>query len=140
MSWDAYITSLMDDETMDAAIVGCESGKESVWASSKCGTLSCITPDEIRKISCNDHSPMFSSGATLGGVKCTLLRDKLHVEDDNTMDLRSKASDQDQDTYNICISKSNKALVIVKGKKNVHGGKMNVKAFDMAKHLKKSGY
>lgn len=36
MSWDSYIDNLLaDKDVMDAAIAGCESGSESLWAASK---------------------------------------------------------------------------------------------------------
>ncbi|KAG7464572.1 hypothetical protein MATL_G00167020 [Megalops atlanticus] len=141
MSWDSYIESLMQgDFVQDAAILGYENGKESVWAANKGGEFANITPAEIRQMVNTDRSNLFSGGITLAGTKCTVLRDTLHLDGQYTMDLRTKASDKDPDTYNISVGKSGKALVVVKGKKDTHGGKLNPKAYNFADHLRKSGY
>ncbi|XP_023653456.1 profilin-1 [Paramormyrops kingsleyae] len=141
MSWDGYITNLMDGSfMMDAAIVGYEKGQESVWAAHKGGDFARISAAEIRQLVNTDRSSLFSTGVTIANTKCTVLRDALHTDGQNTMDVRTKASDQNPDTFNISIGKSVKALVLVKGNKDAHGGKLNPKAFDMVQHLKKSGY
>ncbi|XP_048884880.1 profilin-1 [Brienomyrus brachyistius] len=141
MSWDGYITNLMaGDFMMDAAIVGHEKGQESVWAAHKGGDLARISAAEIRQLVTTDRGSLFSTGVTIAGTKCTVLRDALNIDGQSTMDVRTKASDQNPDTYNISIGKSGKALVFVKGNKEAHGGKLNPKAFDMSQHLKKSGY
>ncbi|XP_035265640.1 profilin-1 [Anguilla rostrata] len=141
MSWDPYITSLIDGgDVEDAVIVGCEPGKESVWASHKGGTFGSITPEEIRKLVANDRSALFSSGVTVAGMRCTTLRDALNTEGQYTLDLKTKSSDQVPDTYGITVAKSKQALVIVKGKKDTHGGKLNTKAYKMAEHLRNSNY
>ncbi|XP_036403761.1 profilin-1 [Megalops cyprinoides] len=141
MSWDQYVDSLMGaDGVQDAAILGCESGKEAVWASCKTGVFGSITPAEIRQLVVSERSSLFSGGLTLAGTKCTVLRDALNQDGQFTMDLRTKASEKDPDTYNISVAKSNKVLVIVKGKKDTHGGKLNPKVFGIADHLRKSGY
>ncbi|XP_036381631.1 profilin-1-like [Megalops cyprinoides] len=139
MSWDDYITNLMSGgEMKDAAIVGCVSASESVWAAHPTGQFKAITAAEIRQLVGKDRSSFFSNGVTLGGIKCTVLRDTLN--DENSMDLRTKASEADTQTCNISVGKSNTALVILKGNHGVHGGTVNVKAFNMAEHLRKSGY
>ncbi|KAI1898760.1 hypothetical protein AGOR_G00075690 [Albula goreensis] len=139
MSWDSYIESLTaDGVVIEAAIAGCESGQESIWASK--GGFSKITAAEIRQLVATDRSSLFSAGVTLGGVKCTVLRDNLNADGNFTMDLKTKSSDAQPDTFNITVGKSKKALVIVKGAKDTHGGNLNPKAFSMAEHLRKSGY
>ncbi|KAG9346413.1 hypothetical protein JZ751_006724 [Albula glossodonta] len=139
MSWQSYIDNLTaDGVVIEAAIAGCESGQESVWASK--GEFCKITPAEIRQLMASDRSSLFSTGVTMGGVKCTVLRDNLNTDQNHTMDLKTKSSDTQPDTFNITVGKSNKALVIVKGAKDTHGGKLNPRAFSMAEHLRKSGY
>ncbi|XP_028821219.1 profilin-1 [Denticeps clupeoides] len=141
MAWQQYVTNLMSgDFVLDAAILGHEAGAESVWASNPGGTFGRITPAEIKALVANDRSAMFAGGVTLGGQKCTVLRDALNVDQQHTMDIRTKATDADPDTYSICIAKTNKALVLVKGKKDTHGGKLNFKAFEMADYLRKANY
>ncbi|XP_076145533.1 profilin-1 isoform X2 [Alosa pseudoharengus] len=121
MSWDGYIHTLMgNNEVMAAAILGSEAGKEQVWAS----------------------TPLFAAitGIFLAGVKCTVLRDNLLTDAVWTMDMRTKITDTDSNTYSICVAKTAKALIVVQAKKDVHGGKVNKIAFDMAEYLRKSGY
>ncbi|KAG5851991.1 hypothetical protein ANANG_G00057710 [Anguilla anguilla] len=106
----------------------------------RCGTFGSITPEEIRKLVANDRSALFSSGVTVAGMRCTTLRDALNTEGQYTLDLKTKSSDQVPDTYGITVAKSKQALVIVKGKKDTHGGKLNTKAYKMAEHLRNSNY
>uniref|UniRef100_A0AAY4BPY5 Profilin n=1 Tax=Denticeps clupeoides TaxID=299321 RepID=A0AAY4BPY5_9TELE len=109
MAWQQYVTNLMSgDFVLDAAILGHEAGAESVWASNPGGTFGRITPAEIKALVANDRSAMFAGGVTLGGQKCTVLRDALNVDQQHTMDIRTKATDADPDTYSICIAKTNK--------------------------------
>ncbi|XP_069042880.1 profilin-1-like [Lepisosteus oculatus] len=140
MSWDGYVTSLMTGgECQDAAIVGYETGAQSVWAAAKGKTFEKLTQGEIAAVTSKDRSSFFINGVTLGGVKCSVLRDRLNEDGEWTMDLRTKSA-EGQPTYNITIAKSNKALVLVQGAENIHGGILNSKAFKMAEHLRKSNY
>ncbi|KAL4631422.1 profilin-1-like [Arapaima gigas] len=140
MSWQSYIDNLMAlDCTEDAAIVGCEPGQESVWAAHKGGQFTGITPAEVRSLVSKERSGLFATGCTLGGRKCTVLRDNL-LQDSCTMDVRTKPTEQQQDTFCICIGKSHKALVLLRGNKDAPGGKLNPKVHDMIEHLKKSGF
>ncbi|XP_018588776.1 profilin-1-like [Scleropages formosus] len=141
MSWDSYIDSLMaEGDVEDAAIVGCESGQESVWAASKGGLFATITQAETRALVSKDRSGLFAGGCTIAGMKCTVLRDALNSDGQNTMDIRTKASDKMPDTYCICVGKSHKGLVFLRGRKDTHGGKLNSKIFPIIEHLRKSGY
>ncbi|XP_063042619.1 profilin-1 [Engraulis encrasicolus] len=141
MSWDSYITNVMaNDFVMDCAIVGLE--PPSIWASQSGGKLANLTAAEMKSLAGNQTSrqSFMAGGLTLAGVKCTVLRDQLDVDGSYCMDIRTKSSETEPDTFSICIAKSNKALVIVKAKKDVHGGKVNKVAFDMAKYLRDSSY
>ncbi|XP_030631889.1 profilin-1 [Chanos chanos] len=138
MSWAAYVQNLMDENVQDAAIVGHEAGSESIWASHPGGQFAKITPSEIKALMASDRTSMFTAGVTLAGAKCTVLRDNFHI--DNTMDLRTKATEQDSNTYNISIGKSLKALVFVKGVKDAHGGKLNPKVHKIAEYLRSTNY
>ncbi|KAG7484037.1 hypothetical protein MATL_G00045000 [Megalops atlanticus] len=126
--------TLHQNSTRDGDVLG----RESLWASHPSGEFKAITPAEIRQLVAKERNTLFSNGVTLGGVKCTVLRDSINEE--NSMDLRTKASDADAQTYNISVGRSNTALVIVKGNHGIHGGSVNVKAFNMAEYLRKSGY
>ncbi|MBN3301450.1 profilin-1 [Amia ocellicauda] len=140
MSWNEYVSNLMaGNEVQDAAIAGCEPGAHSVWAAAPNGHFGKITPDELAVLMGKDRSSFFINGVTLGGVKCSVIRDRINEEGDWCMDLRTK-SINGSETFNISVAKSNKAVVIIKGCKDVHGGALNKKAFDMASHLRKSNY
>ncbi|XP_062371933.1 profilin-1 [Sardina pilchardus] len=141
MSWDGYITNLMGKDGIgDAVIAGHELNVESVWASQPNGTLSGITAAEIKVLVGTDRSKLFGNGVTVAGIKCTVLRDTLNTESVWTMDMRTKATDSDPTTYSISVAKSGKALVIAKGKKDIHGGVVNKAVFEMCDYLRKSGY
>ncbi|MEY6421640.1 profilin [Salmonella enterica subsp. enterica serovar Corvallis] len=139
MSWQSYVDNLMSDGScQDAAIMGYTDAKY-VWAACPSGTFNNITPAEIDVLVGKDREGFFNSGLTLGGKKCSVIRDSLQIENDWTMDIRTK-SQGGEPTYNISVGKAAKALVVVMGKEGVHGGQLNKKAFQMAEYLRKSSY
>ncbi|XP_054459179.1 profilin-2-like [Anoplopoma fimbria] len=139
MSWQTYVDSLQQDgNCQDAAIVGYTDAKY-VWASSAGGTFANMTPEEIDLLIGKDRTAFFTSGITLGHKKCSVIRDSLHIENDWTMDIRTK-SQGGEPTYNVSVGKATKALVFVMGKEGVHGGQLNKKAYTMADYLRRSGY
>uniref|UniRef100_I3J2Y7 Profilin n=1 Tax=Oreochromis niloticus TaxID=8128 RepID=I3J2Y7_ORENI len=122
MSWQSYVDNLMaDGSCQDAAIVGYADAKY-VWASFVGGTFANITPEEIDVLVGKDREGFFTSGLTLGNKKCSVIRDSLQIDNDWTMDIRTKI------------------LVLVMGKEGVHGGGLNKKAYSMAKYLRDSGF
>ncbi|XP_015260044.1 profilin-2 isoform X2 [Cyprinodon tularosa] len=139
MSWQSYVDNLMaDGSCQDAAIMGYTDAKY-VWAASAGGTFNSITPAEIDVLVGKDREGFFTSGLTLGGKKCSVIRDSLQIENDWTMDIRTK-SQGGEPTYNISVGKAGKVLVLVMGKEGVHGGGLNKKAYSMAKYLRDSGF
>ncbi|XP_038851711.1 profilin-1 isoform X1 [Salvelinus namaycush] len=168
MAWDGYITNLMAGTppfVEEAAICGSEAGKESVWAATPGGQLAGVTAAEIKAMMSLDRSPLFASGLHLSGNKCTVLRDNLHTEGDNTLDVKMRPTATDTNSYSLTIAKSGQstnpplthssvhhlmlsciglycllALIIVKGMKDIPGGKINIKASDMMQYLRKSGF
>ncbi|KAM4629232.1 profilin-2 isoform 2-T2 [Polymixia lowei] len=138
MSWQSYVDTLMADGTcQDSAIVGYTDAKY-VWASYVGGTFANITSQEIDVIVGKDREGFFTSGMTLGNKKCSVIRDSLLVENDWTMDIRTK-SQGGEPTYNVSVGKAGRILVFVMGKEGVHGGGLNKKAYSMAKYLRDSG-
>ncbi|XP_040040812.1 profilin-2 isoform X2 [Gasterosteus aculeatus] len=139
MSWQSYVDSLMADGVcQDAAIVGYSDAKY-VWASFAGGTFAGITPEEIDVLTGKDRMGFFTTGITLGNKKCSVIRDSISIENDWTMDIRTK-SQGGEPTYNISLGKATKVLVLVMGKEGVHGGGLNKKAYSMAKYLRDSGF
>ncbi|XP_056408484.1 profilin-1-like [Hyla sarda] len=130
MSWDDYIKNLVGPDVQDAVI--CGFNPCCVWAAHPCGSLSKITPAEIAALAAEDRTSFYTNGLTLGGVRCSLIRD--NINDSHTMDVRTKASEGP--TYNITIGKTNSAFVIVMGGEGIHGGTVNSKAHAMTKYLR----
>uniref|UniRef100_A0AAQ4Q6M3 Profilin n=1 Tax=Gasterosteus aculeatus aculeatus TaxID=481459 RepID=A0AAQ4Q6M3_GASAC len=98
-----------------------------------------VQPEEIDVLTGKDRMGFFTTGITLGNKKCSVIRDSISIENDWTMDIRTK-SQGGEPTYNISLGKATKALVVVMGKEGIHGGQLNKKAFSMAEYLRKSGY
>ncbi|XP_067117666.1 profilin-1 [Osmerus mordax] len=141
--WDGWLSNLMGDENnglQEGAIVGHTPGQESVWVASPVGTLGKITVAEIKMLVGKDRSPLFSGALTVGGVKCTTLRDALLSEDVKTLDLKTKVYDGQPDTFGISIAKTPMALIICKGQKDTHGGVLNKRVSELAEKLQKAGY
>ncbi|KAA0712459.1 Profilin-2 Profilin II [Triplophysa tibetana] len=140
MSWQSYVDNLMSDGScQDSAIVGYNSDGKYVWAAQAGGTFVNITPTEIDILVGKDRESFFTHGMTLGSKKCSVIRDSLLIDNDWTMDIRTK-SQGGEATYNITVGKAARALVIVMGKEGIHGGLLNQKAFNMAEYLRKAGY
>ncbi|XP_016107504.1 profilin-2-like [Sinocyclocheilus grahami] len=85
----------------------------------------------------SDRSGLFSNGVTVAGKKCTVLRDALNVDGQNTMDIKMKTSEKEPDPFSFTIGRSHKAIIIAKGVKDAHGGKVNPPVFDMTAYLRK---
>ncbi|XP_060784368.1 profilin-2-like [Neoarius graeffei] len=138
--WQSYVDNLMDGGCcQEAAIVGCGDTDKYVWAASPGGCFGCITRDEIDVMTGKDRGGFFTSGLTLGGKKCSVIRDSLLIDGDWTMDIRTK-SHGGEPNYNVAVCRSNKVLVLVLGKEGVHGGELNKKAHAMAGYLRTSGF
>ncbi|XP_041848210.1 profilin-2-like isoform X2 [Melanotaenia boesemani] len=107
MSWESYVENLMADSTcQDSAIVGYTDAKY-VWAAHSGGTFKNITTQEIDVLIGRDRETFFTNGLTLGSKKCSVLRDSLQDEADQTMDIRTK-SQGGEPTYNISVGKAHK--------------------------------
>ncbi|EDM14873.1 profilin 2, isoform CRA_a [Rattus norvegicus] len=137
--WQSYVDNLMCDGCcQEAAIVGyCDA--KYVWAATAGGVFQSITPAEIDVIIGKDREGFFTNGLTLGGKKCSVIRDSLYVDSDCTMDIRTK-SQGGEPTYNVAVGRAGRVLVFVMGKEGVHGGGLNKKAYSMAKYLRDSGF
>uniref|UniRef100_UPI00398F74DA profilin-3-like n=1 Tax=Pristiophorus japonicus TaxID=55135 RepID=UPI00398F74DA len=133
--WKNYINFLLKDKNVeDAAIVG-HADNRSVWASKPGGVLAAISPQEVSMLIGQDRKAFLITGITIGGKKCSVIRDNLMINNDGVMDVRMKGG-QDK---SICIGKTIKTMVFVMGKKGVHGGLLNKKVHDMDSYLKQKG-
>ncbi|XP_006902005.1 PREDICTED: profilin-1-like [Elephantulus edwardii] len=137
--WNAYIDNLMADGTcQDTAIVGYKDSP-SIWATVPGKTFVNIMPAEVGVLVGKDRSSFFVNGLTLGGQKCSVIRDSLLVDGEYTMDLRTKSTGG-APTFNLTVTMTAKTLVLLMGKKSVHGGLINKKCYEMASHLRRAQY
>uniref|UniRef100_A0A9L0TN99 Profilin n=1 Tax=Equus caballus TaxID=9796 RepID=A0A9L0TN99_HORSE len=97
------------------------------------------TPAEVGVLVGKDRSSFFVNGLTLGGQKCSVIRDSLLQDGEFTMDLRTKSTGG-APTFNITVTMTAKTLVLLMGKEGVHGGMINKKCYEMASHLRRSQY
>ncbi|KAM9597072.1 profilin-1 isoform 1-T1 [Trichechus inunguis] len=106
--WNAYVDSLMADGTcQDAAIVGYKDSP-CVWAAVPGKTLANITAAEVAVLLSKDRSGIFVNGLTLGGQKCSVIRDSLLQEGENSMDLRTKSTGG-APTYNVSVTMTDRS-------------------------------
>ncbi|KAM8746944.1 profilin-1-like [Acanthopagrus schlegelii] len=137
MSWDQYITNLKaDSQVLDAAIWGCEKGAESKWAGG--AGLDSITVDEIKRL-VGDRSAFRQCGPHIAGNKCMLLTDNMDTEGVHCLNLKT-AADAEGNRYSVCVGKTNKALIIVKGTKDANGGHLAEKVYQTVKYLREQQY
>ncbi|XP_032869232.1 profilin-3-like [Amblyraja radiata] len=133
--WKNYINSILKDKNVeDVAIVGHVNNK-AVWASKPGGILAAISPQEVSMLIGQDRKAFLQTGITIGGTKCSVIRDNLLVNNDGVMDVRMKGGQ----CKSICIGKTIKTMVFVMGKRGVHGGVLNKKVHEMASYLKQKG-
>ncbi|KAM4747685.1 profilin-1 [Rhinophrynus dorsalis] len=137
MSWNDYVNNLIDKNIVDAAIVGYV-GTPCVWASHPGGSLGKLTPAEIKVITGEDRTCFFITGLTLGGVKCSVIRDQFCVPENQVMDLKTK--NPEGPNYNVAIGRAKTALVIVVAGEGVHGGIPHTKAHEMSKYLRELNF
>ncbi|XP_032869522.1 profilin-3-like [Amblyraja radiata] len=134
--WKNYINSILKDKNVeDVAIVGHVNNK-AVWASKPGGILAAISPQEVSTLMGQDRKTFLQTGITIGGKKCSVIRDNLLVNNDEVMDVRMKGGQ----CKSICIGKTIKTMVFVMGKRGVHGGVLNKKVHEMASYLKQKGF
>ncbi|XP_053572063.1 profilin-2-like [Bombina bombina] len=134
MSWQDYITNLVDGKTCeDAAIVGFI-GTPCVWASHPGGAIGHITSPQVQTILSDDRTVVLINGVHIGLLKCSVIRDQLNVQDVYVMEVKTK--NPDGPTYNVAVGKTNTALFIAKGAEGVHGGAVYTKVCDMCKYLR----
>lgn len=64
-----------------------------------------LQPAEIDVLIGKDREGFFTNGLTVGGKKCSVIRDSLYIDNDFTMDIRTK-SQGGEPTYNIAVGKA----------------------------------
>ncbi|XP_069766218.1 profilin-3-like [Narcine bancroftii] len=133
--WRNYINYILKDKNVeDVAIVG-QANNRAVWASKPGGIFAAISPQEVSALMGQDRRTFLQTGITVGGKKCSIVRDNLLDPDDGVMDVRMKGGQ----SKSICVGKSIKAIVYVMGRRGVHGGVLNTKVHEIINYLKLSG-
>ncbi|NXU97559.1 PROF1 protein, partial [Cettia cetti] len=106
--WAPYVETLLADGTcQDAAIVGYRD-TPAVWAAAPGKTFANITPAEVAALVGPERGPLLVQGLTLGGLRCSVIRDSLLVEGEHSMDLRTKGA-AGAPTFNITAAITNKS-------------------------------
>uniref|UniRef100_A0A674HXN5 Profilin n=1 Tax=Terrapene triunguis TaxID=2587831 RepID=A0A674HXN5_9SAUR len=103
--WQEYISSLMRDGLCcDAAVISM--AHQQLLAAHPGGVLANLTQLEIQALLGRNRDTLLTEGATLGGLRCLVIRDNLYTDTHNyTMDLRTKQQENsDTCTYAITVA------------------------------------
>ncbi|KAH1178415.1 hypothetical protein KIL84_012117 [Mauremys mutica] len=137
--WQDVISSLMRDGLCcDAAVISM--AHQQLLAAHPGGVLANMTQLEIQALLDRNRDTLLTKGATLGGVKCLVIRDNLYTDTHNyTMDLRTKQQENsDTCTNAITVALANPVCLILVGQNGIQGGTLNLKAFKMVRYIKNS--
>ncbi|XP_059808446.1 profilin-2-like [Hypanus sabinus] len=138
LGWEEYVRSLLADGLcQDAAILAYSCPR--LLAAKDNGLFKQMSLKEIKAITGNERKTFLTKGLTVGGKKCFVIRDNFHLDGDYTMDIRMKRWDGNNPCHSIAIARSKKIFIMIMGKRGVHGGILNKKAFQMANYIRKSG-
>ncbi|XP_007474212.1 profilin-3 [Monodelphis domestica] len=133
--WKTYISAVLRDKRIDdVAIVG-HSDNRCVWASRPGGLLAAISPQEVGILTGHDRRTFLQSGISLGGRRCCVIRDHLLEDGDGVLDARTKGLDG----RSICVGLTPKALLVLMGRRGVHGGSLNKTTHHLIKGLRFQG-
>lgn len=130
--WKGYITAVLRDQRIDdVAIVG-HSGNRCVWASRPGGLLAAISPPEVGVLTGPDRSTFLKAGLSLAGLRCCVIRDHLLAEGDGVLDARTKGLDGRA----VCVGHTPRALLVLMGRRGVHGGILNKRVHELIRGLR----
>ncbi|KAL0608309.1 Profilin-3, partial [Plecturocebus cupreus] len=116
--WKGYISAVLRDQRIDdVAIVG-HADNCCVWASRPGGLLAAISPQEVGVLTGPDRRTFLQAGLSVGGRRCCVIRDHLLAEGDGVLDARTNGLD----TRAVCVGHAPRALVVLMGRRGVHGG------------------
>uniref|UniRef100_A0A8C8VKI5 Profilin n=1 Tax=Pelusios castaneus TaxID=367368 RepID=A0A8C8VKI5_9SAUR len=135
--WQEYVRSLMRDGLCcDAAVISM--AHQQLLAAHPGGVLANLTQLEIQALLGKNRDILLTKGATLGGLRCLVIRDNLFTDTNNyTIDLQTKQQENmDACTCAVAIALASPVCLILVGQKGIHGGMLNLKAFKMARYIK----
>ncbi|XP_007524404.1 profilin-3 [Erinaceus europaeus] len=133
--WKSYICAVLRDQRIDdVAIVG-HSDNRCVWASRPGGLLAAISPQEVGVLVGPDRRTFLQAGLSVAGRRCCVLRDHLLAEGDCVLDARTKGPDGRA----VCVGHTPRALLVLMGRRGVHGGVLNKTAHQLVRGLRSQG-
>uniref|UniRef100_K7F0S8 Profilin n=1 Tax=Pelodiscus sinensis TaxID=13735 RepID=K7F0S8_PELSI len=136
--WQEYVSSSMRDGLCcDAAVISV--AHQQLLAAHPGGVLANVSQQEIQALLGRNRDALLTRGATLGGLRCLVIRDNLYADDTHnyTMDLRTKQQENsDAYTHAVTVALASPVCLILVGKKGIQGGTLNMKAFKMARYIK----
>ncbi|XP_006884459.1 PREDICTED: profilin-3 [Elephantulus edwardii] len=133
--WKGYINAVLRDQRIeDVAILG-HSDNRCVWASRPGGLLAAISPQEVGVLTGPDRRTFLQKGLTVAGRRCCVIRDHLLTEDDGVLDARTK----DLDGRAVCVGHTPRSLVVLLGRRGVHGGLLNKTVHELISGLRLQG-
>ncbi|XP_069763628.1 profilin-3-like [Narcine bancroftii] len=130
--WRNYINNILKDKNVEDVAIVAQANSQAVWASKPEGIFAAISPQEVSALMGQDRRTFLQTGITVGGKKCSIIRDNLLVHDDEVMDVRMKG----RQSKSICVGKSIKTMVFAMGRRGVHGGVLNTKVHEIICFLK----
>nr|AFK10741.1 profilin 2-like protein [Callorhinchus milii] len=159
MSWGCWIENFKAMPfVQDAAICGYSGVRNcghtpqhaaqtqpSVWTSFPNGPLSKITPEQLSHLTrIHEREKILTEGVTVGDFKARVLRDDFVLTEADssitTVDLKTKALEGSDKSYNIGVAATDKVLVIVLGQEGSQGPRVTIAAMEKAKELRNSGF
>ncbi|XP_001517647.1 profilin-3 [Ornithorhynchus anatinus] len=118
----------------DVAVVG-HSANRCVWASRPGGLLAAISPQEVGVLTGPDRRSFLLAGFRLAGRRCYVIRDHLLLDGDGVLDGRTAGPEGRA----VCVGRTPKVLVVLLGRRGVHGGLLNKTAHSLIRLLKSQG-
>ncbi|XP_527137.2 profilin-3 [Pan troglodytes] len=133
--WKVYISAVLRDQRIDdVAIVG-HADNSCVWASRPGGLLAAISPQEVGVLTGPDRHTFLQAGLSVGGRRCCVIRDHLLAEGDGVLDARTKGLD----ARAVCVGRAPRALLVLMGRRGVHGGILNKTVHELIRGLRMQG-
>ncbi|KFO34084.1 Profilin-3 [Fukomys damarensis] len=110
--WKGFISAVLQDQRIDDVAVVGHSNNRCVWASRPGGLLAAISPQEVDLLTGPDRHTFLQTGLCLAGRRCCGL-----------------------DGRSVCIGRTPRALLVLMGRRGVHGGMLNKKMHKLIRGL-----
>ncbi|KAM4675852.1 profilin-2-like [Discoglossus pictus] len=133
--WQKYISEVMEDGICsDAAVLSTGQQPLKVLACHPGGIFEKLKKAEIEQLLSPNREILLTKGVTLGGRRCTVIRDLLHLE--GHMDLRTKPERDGDLAHAVTLVKVGESCsLLLLGTYGTQGGSLNYKAAQMARNI-----